>query len=233
MKKKLLGTIFFIEIEKREFFMEVIEKIKNLQELLLLQLSDYGFEKKRKNVFVRKKNDCIQYITILETKIKNQNKIHINVKIGFSYEIINRIISFIQEKKYEKKWMTANINLGTLINNKEPYGFYISEESEIDCIVENIMYNLVEYAIGFWNDYDDLKKFYTALKEKRSIIEMSTIALKRPEWNLLALSILLEPKSFETILEEYDDVLVKNNFSIEKIKGKNLKYDIVEESKLL
>lgn len=114
--------------------------------------------------------------------MKGRNETHIIILVGFSYEKVNRVISFIQSQKYDKKWATANLNLAALVNPKQTYGFY---------------------------------------------------TLKGPEWNLLALSILLNHNDYEAIMNEYETEFLKNNYTVEKIRERITNYDVVKESMLL
>lgn len=210
-----------------------LKQIAKLEELLLLQLNKYGFRKKRKNYFIKKVDDCIQHVSILETNVRGTNEVHINICVGFTFEMVNRVISFIQCEKYNSKWATANINLAFLINPKKTYGFYINDETEVNSIVEDIILNLKKYAFEFWYSCDSMDKFYKKLIKKDELIRMSTFALKRPEWNLLALSILLQEDYYDMIINEYQEEFKKNNYTLEKIRERIINYNVVEESILL
>jgi len=197
-----------------------MEQIQRLEEMLLVQLGKHGFKKKRRNTFVRKENDCIQHMTILSTKKRGENTALISINIGFTYERINKIIAFIQEERYDNRWATASINLATLINRNEPYNFYINEEQQLDSTVEDITKNIESYAFDFWGKSNKLEKYYDLLKSENEIIRMATFPLKRPEWSLLALSILLKKDSYYEILQIHREDFEKNNFSINKIRSK-------------
>ena len=210
-----------------------METITRFKELLLLQLKEYGFGKKKNNLFTRTVNDCVQHISVLETKVRGKNEVHISVSVGFTYEIVNKTISFLQCGQYDNKWATANINLSTLINSNKVYGFFINDETDANTVSENIVGNIKEYAFAFLNDFDDMDKFYQKLYARDSLVRMSTFALKRPEWNLLALSIILHKEVYEEILNDYLEDFVKNKYIIEEVKNRIKSYNVVEESVLL
>lgn len=210
-----------------------MEQISELKDLLLSKLNGYGFKKKKKNFFIRKVGDCTQHISILETKTKGIEKIHIRISVGFTYEIVEKAISFIQYKKYDNRWATANINLATLMDSKKTYGFYINNATNVSPIVEDIISNVKEYAFEFWDSCNTMNNFYKKLLSKDEIIRMSTFTLNRPEWNLLALSIILQKDSYDKILNEYQEDFNKNNYVLEQVKERIVKYDVVKERILL
>jgi hypothetical protein len=210
-----------------------LDQVVKLEQVLELQLNKCGFKKKRKNFFVNKVGDCIQHISVLETKMKGRNETHIIILVGFSYEKVNRVISFIQSQKYDKRWATANLNLAALVNPKQTYGFYINDETDVNCIVEDIILNLKRYSFDFFSSCDNMDKFYLKLINKDELVRLSTFALKGPEWNLLALSILLNHNDYEAIMNEYETEFLKNNYTVEKIRERIINYDVVKESMLL
>jgi len=201
-----------------------------MQELFILHLKEYGFRKKRKNFFIRTINESIQHISILDTKVKGKNEVHIYISVGFTYDLVNKAISFIRDVNYDKKWATANINLSSLINNNRIYDFYINEKTDIEYVVTDIIQNIKEYAFEFWDSCNNMEKFYNKLLNRDDIIRKSTFTLKRPEWNLLALSIILEKGNYNDIINDYKEDFEKNKYLIEDIKMRIGNYDIVKES---
>ncbi len=180
------------------------EKMLQFDEELLKYLSEFGFTKKRRHYFARKINDCIQHISIVETKKKREDKVHISISVGFTYEKINEIISFIQDEKYDARWATASINIGSLMNINVPYCFFMENETDMCPIVQNILLNIKKYAFDFWEGCDTLAKYEDKLLSKDKNVVRSTYTLKRPEWNLLALSLLLKNISVKQIYGEYE-----------------------------
>ena len=205
------------------------EIMVELDGMLAKQLSYYGFKKKRKHVFVRRQGDCLQHISILETKVRGMSQVHIMVCVGFQYEKVDKVISFIQNKKYEAKWGTANINIDTLMDSKVSYGFYVSESTELEPIVLDIFHAIEKYAFTFLNSCDTLDKYEKMLSERDENVRKSTMTLKRPEWNLVALAIILGHRKIEDIFEEYEEDFGKNLPLLQVAKERIMKYDIMAE----
>ena len=55
--------------------------VYTLEEKLLQGLQEYGFKKKRKGYFIRKIQNCIQDVTVLETRIRNKQEVHVTIGI--------------------------------------------------------------------------------------------------------------------------------------------------------
>lgn len=196
----------------------ISEKMKEFDNELLKQLSSYGFKKKKKHLFIRNQEECLQHITILETKIKGEDKVYINICVGFKYEKINRLISIIQNEKYDNRWATANINMSSLMNLSEPYGFYLDEKTDLELIIQQVFYAIKNYALAYFESCDTLEKYEAMLLCKDDNVIKSTYTLKRPEWNLLALAIILERNNIEEIFEEYE-----NDFNASTFPSRNIK----------
>jgi hypothetical protein len=211
----------------------ITKKMLELDDMLFERLREYGFKKKKKHVFSRKVGECLQHISILETKLKGKAEVHISVCVGFTYEKINKVISFIQNEKYDKKWATANINIASLMESRKPYGFYVSEETNLEPIIQDLVHNIEEYSLSFLDTCDNLEKYEKMLIEMDEKVRNSTYTLKRPEWNLLALSILLNHNEYEEVLEDYKEDFKKNLSLMQVAKEKIKKFDVVKESDLL
>jgi hypothetical protein len=199
---------------------KALEKIDEIETKILTELTYHNFKKKRKNLYVRKVNDCVQSICILETKQKSRREVHISIVVGFTYEKVNEVISYLRGEKYNSKWQTASINMSTLISNNTPYGFNINEETEVDKVVEDIVGNIEKYSLVFLDENAELRKYYTKLRERDAMVTVATMALNKPEWNLLALSILIDSGSSEQIIDEYESEFKKRKFAKEELQYK-------------
>lgn len=198
--------------------------VYTLEEKLLQGLQEYGFKKKRKGFLIRKIKDCVQNVTVLDTKIRNKQEVHVSIGIGFTYEKVNKMVFYLRNKKYDSEWGTGSDNLGTFIANKKPYGFYISGNTDIDIVVEDILFNVKKYAFVFWEESDTLEKFKMKLEEKNNNIHFSTYSLFRPEWNLLALEVLLNGDRVEEVIDEYLDFFNKEGHTKEQLLGRIKEY---------
>ncbi len=205
------------------------EKMNEFDNFLAILLGEYGFKKKRKHVFIRKQGDCLQHISILETKVRGKSQVHIMVCVGFQYEKIDKVIYFIQNKEYDAKWVTANINIDMLMNTKVPYRFYISENTELKPIIQDILHVVECYALNFWESCNTMEKYEKKLLEKDRIVVKSTAAQKRAEWNLLALAIILGHKTVDEIIEEYEEDFQKNLPLLQVAKERIKQYDVLKE----
>ena len=198
--------------------------VYTLEEKLLQGLQEYGFKKKRKGYFIRKIQNCIQDVTVLETRIRNKQEVHVTIGIGFVYKEVNKMVFYLKNKKYDSGWGTGSDNLGTLIANKKPYGFYISSDTDIDKVVDDILFNVEKYAFDFWEESDTLDKFKSKLEEKNNRVHSSTYSLFRPEWNLLALEVLLNGDRVEEVIDEYLDFFNKEGHTKEQLLGRIKEY---------
>lgn len=205
------------------------EKMAELDSMLARLLSDYGFKRKRKLKYVRKNGDCLQHIIITETKVRGVSQVHIKVHVGFKYEKVDKAICFMKNIEYEAKWATASINVGTLMDSKVSLGFYVNESTELEPIVLDIFHVVEKYAFSFLNSCDTLDKYEKMLSERDKDVRMSTFGLKRPEWNLLALAIILGHRSVEEIFEEYEEDFKKNLPLFQVAKERINRYDVRKE----
>ncbi len=198
--------------------------VYTLEEKLLQGLQEYGFKKKRKGYFIRKIHNCIQDVTVLDTRIRNKQEVHVTIGIGFVYEKVNKMVFYLRNRKYDSGWGTGTNNLGTLIANKKPYGFDINSNTEIDKVVDDILYNVQRYAFDFWEECDTLDKFKRKLEEKDNWVHSSTYSLFRPEWNLLATEVLLNGDRVEKVIDEYLDFFNKEGHTKEQLLDRIKEY---------
>jgi hypothetical protein len=115
------------------------------------------------------------------------------------------------------------------MNSKVPYSFYVNESTQLEPIVLDIFHAIEKYAFNFLDSCDTLDKYEKMLIERDKIVRKSTITLKRPEWNLLALAIILEHRKVEDIFEEYKEDFEKNLSLLQVAKERIMKYDIKTE----
>ncbi len=208
---------------------DIREKMKEFDNMLLKQLSCYDFKKKKKHMFIRKQEDCLQHISVLETKVRGESRVYISICVGFTYEKIDRVISFIQNEEYDNRWATANINITSLMNAKTPYGFYLDESTELEPIIKDILFAIESYSLGFLESCNTLDKYEKMLLDRNENVRKSTYTLKRPEWNLLALAIVLGHKTIEEIFEEYEDDFKKNIALLKIAKEKIIEFRAIKE----
>ncbi|MCM1253314.1 MAG: hypothetical protein NC321_10875 [Clostridium sp.] len=206
---------------------DIKEKMLEFDNLFLKQLSYYGFRKKKKHVFVRKQGDCLQKLTITETKIRGEPTIYINIHVAFSYEKINRVIYFIRNEEYDASWSTASTNVCSLIKDRNLFGFYVSESTELEPFVQDISCNIVPYALDFLESCNTLDKYEKMLLDRNEDVRLAPV--KKIEWNLLALAILLGHRTVEEILDEYEDAFKKNLSLLQTAKERIKEYDVVKE----
>ncbi len=115
------------------------------------------------------------------------------------------------------------------MDSKKPYGFYISEETDLEPIINDIVHAIKEYLLGFLENCDHLEKYEKMLKEMDEKVRISTFALKRPEWNELALAILLS-RNHEEVFEKYRKYFDTNPVLLQVAKDRIKSYDSMKES---
>ena len=152
--------------------------------------------------------DCIQHICFVETKIRGVDQIHIAVTVGFTYVELNKLIYFIQNEEYKVRATSIN-DMSALVENNEIYRFYISGDTNLIPIVNAIIRDIKKYALDYLDSCNTMEKYRKELIERNEKVRLGIYGLKRPEWNLLALELLLNYDGYKKILEEYDDFLSK------------------------
>ena len=170
----------------------------------------------------------MQKFSITETKIRGEPTVYINIHAAFSYEKINRVISFIQNQEYDAVWSTASANVSSLIKDRKLSGFYVSESTELEPFIQDISCNIVPYALDFLESCNTLEKYEKMLLDRDENVRGA--ALKKPEWNLLALAILLGHRTVEEILDEYEDAFKKNLSLLQVAKERIKEYDVAKKS---
>lgn len=196
------------------------EKILELDKLLADELIQFNFKKKGNHKFKRNVNQCIQHISFVTTKVRGKDEVYINIYVGFTYPKLNETICFLKQEKYDKRWSTSNINMDSLVNLPNVYGFYINETTEFIPIVKDIMYNIEKYAFPFLDNCNTLEKYEKMLVNRDEKVRISTYTLERPEWNLLAISLLLHPHKCDGIIEEYYNDFEKELSLLENARQK-------------
>lgn len=199
------------------------DKLLELEHILGEGLREFDFYKKRKYRFEYKIEKGIQHILFSPTKTRGKEEVYITIHVGFSYPDLNRIIAFIRNEQYRKELPTGSHNLYYLINPREPYEFYIDRNTVVTPIAEDIVFNIERYAIPFLDKCNTLEKYEQMLLEGDDVVRRSTV--KRPEWNLLALSLLLERNNIDYLIEEYYDDFAKNLTLLQVAQEQIKKYD--------
>ena len=186
------------------------EKIKELDSLLVEKLSVYEVKRKSRLIFYRKVGDCIQHICFVETKIRGVDQIHIAVTVGFTYVELNKLIYFIQNEEYKVRATSIN-DMSALVENNEIYRFYISGDTNLIPIVNAIIRDIKKYALDYLDSCNTMEKYRKELIERNEKVRLGIYGLKRPEWNLLALELLLNYDGYKKILEEYETDFKSNH----------------------
>ena len=78
------------------------EKMKEMDSLLGEALKKYDFKRRKKGIFKRVINDCIQEVCISETKIRGEEKVHIYIILSFTFKKLNNLIMYLQNDYYYK-----------------------------------------------------------------------------------------------------------------------------------
>lgn len=201
----------------------VKDKLVELDNILGEGLKRFGYRRKRMYRFECKIDGGIQYITYLPTKTRGKEEVYIDIYAGFNYPDLNKIVSFIKNEQWRKGFSSASHNIYILINPKKIYGFYIDQNTDVAPIAENILLNVEKYVFPFLEKCNTLEKFESMLLKKDDLTRRST--LERPEWNLLALSLLLERNNIDDLIKEYYDDFSKNLSLLQVAQEQIKKYD--------
>ena len=135
------------------------DKMKEMDSLLGEALKKYDFKRRKKGIFKRVINDCIQEVCISETKIRGEEKVHIYIILSFTFKKLNNLIMYLQNDYYYKGWGTSGININSLINGKDIFGFYIEKNTDLTPIVEKITLAIENYGLPYFESCNSYEKF--------------------------------------------------------------------------
>lgn len=200
------------------------EKIIELDDFLSQELKKYGFKRQKKYTYQCKIEGGIKIISFVTTKTRGKDETHIYILAGFNYPELNKLVYFLRNEPYEKVWLTASINIGYLINPRKVYGFYINQYTDMKAVEKDILSKIVECAFPFLDKCNTLEKYESMLLSGDEAVLRS--AFRRPEWNLLALSLLLERHNAEDVIEKYYDDFAKNLPLLQTAQEQIKKYDV-------
>ena len=201
----------------------VKDKLVELENILGEGLKKFGYRRKRMYRFECKIDRGIQYISYLPTKTRGKEEVYIDIYAGFNYPDLNKIVSFIKNEQWRKGYSSASHNIYVLINPKKIYGFYIDQNTDVAPIAENILLNVEKYVFPFLEKCNTLEKFEAMLLKRDDLTRRST--LERPEWTLLALSLLLERNNIDDLIKEYYEDFSKNLSLLQVAQEQIKKYD--------
>ena len=89
------------------------------------------------------------------------------------------------------------------INGKDIFGFYIEKNTDLTPIVEKITLAIENYGLPYFESCNSYEKFERQLYSGNEHIIYNLIF--KFEWNILALSILLNEHTTKEIIEKYHD----------------------------
>lgn len=165
-----------------------------------------GFKKKDSKTLIRCQENCNQYITILFNKVKGSESGYLQYNIQYSFESINKIVAYLKERQYDKKWVTGSVNLSTLVQNGKVFRHFIDLSTDTNYIVNEVYQLTKNYAYKFLDDYNTVDKFIKGLEENNNIVSLSTAALNKREWNMIASYLLLkENDKIKKVIEAWEN----------------------------
>ncbi|MCR4833095.1 MAG: hypothetical protein K5900_05935 [Butyrivibrio sp.] len=191
-----MSDIKDVYIEFEECFTKLVAKI--------------GFKKVRKKHYIRMIGQCIQHINILDTKIKGQQAINIRISVGVTYTEINKKVAELRMKKYDSGWATGAIDLGALSIPPENLTRYLTLESNVLILCEELFEKIESNASRFWDKTDSAEKMLVALLNDDKEVCSSTSGLWRPSWTSLAIVCVIDPTRINEVLKKYEDFFAKN-----------------------
>lgn len=194
------------------------EKIIELDDLLAEMFKRYGYKRKRKRTYHCKIEGGVQEIHFSPTKTRGKDEAYIDIYAGFDYPELNKIICFLRDEQYKKTTFTAFRNIYPYINPKKLYGFYIDSLTDVIAIADDILDKFEKYVFPFLEKCNTLEKYEAMLLIKDQ--ETKRSALQPIEWNLLALSLLLNRNNSDKVIEEYYDKFAKDSNQLAILKEK-------------
>ncbi len=192
------------------------EKYKEFLELLGEYVHKYNFKNKRKGYYQRKIGECIQYIQITSTKTRQKDEIHIMPIVGFEYVKLDKVIAFLKNRHYEKGFGTGSLTFSCLRDDNKTYAFYIDGNTDIFPIVSVIVDNIEKYALDYLDSCSTLKKYENMLLTEKE--KMTYSAVMKYEWNLLAVSLVLQRNNYNRIMEDYKTDLSKDRIAFNNVQ---------------
>ncbi|WP_026513223.1 hypothetical protein [Butyrivibrio sp. LB2008] len=189
---------------------DIKDVFKSFEECFRRRAEEIGFTKARKCKYVRRVGQCIQHINILDTKIRGQQAINIRISVGITYVEVNKKVAELRVRKYDSKWATGGVDLGSLSVPVENFSRYLVLDTDIDALCEEIFYRIEANASQFWAKTDTMDKFMQGLLDDDEDVRSCTAGLWRPSWTSLALACLTDQSKLREVLEKYKDFFIKN-----------------------
>ncbi len=179
------------------------EKIKELDFLLAKKLLNYGFKRKKKNTYIRNAGEGVYGISLAETKVKGQEKIHVYIMLTLNFEHLNNLIMYLSNDYSYEGWESIAVNAVNILQGDNPFGFYIGKDTNLEFVVNKLIENIETYCLHIFDDIDTYKKLQSKLyTDDKSIINWLVF---KQEWYFLALAIMLGNYSVNDVLEKYCD----------------------------
>ena len=193
--------------------MSAQDKVKELEgNILNIALQENGFRRKKKMFYSRMKGECTQSITLLDSKIRGQDRVYLGIAYGISYAEIMPYICYLEGFKYDKNDTLIQMNLTNLVKEVRPYGYYIDEKSDLETIAKDIIEKIKKYVVPIWNDNETLRDFMLHMDNKES-----GLGFVNKEWIFLALALKNDPNTCKEVLKEYQSVIehsCKRHFAV-------------------
>lgn len=192
------------------------EKLMELDGLLAEMFKSYGYIRKRKHTYHCKIEGGVQEIHFCPTKTRGKDEACIDIYAGFNYPELNKVICFLRDEQYKKTMFTAFRNIYPFINPNKFYRFYIDPLTDVVAIANDILEKFEKYVFPFLEKCNTLEKYEAMLLNKDEGTRRS--ALQPIEWNLIALSLLLNRNNSDEVIEEYYDEFAKDLNQLEILK---------------
>ena len=198
------------------------EKINELDNLLAIKLSDYGFKRTKKSTYIKNVNEGVYGINLSTTKVKGKDKIHVYVMLSFDFERLNNLIMYLMNDYSYKGWKTIAINAVNIVPDDNVFGFYVEKDTNLELIVNLIIKAFEKYGLHIFDDIDTCEKFQKKLYEdNKSIINW---LVYKQEWYFLALAVMKNNYSIDDIIEKFINEFSNIDGTIEELR-KRISYD--------
>lgn len=166
---------------------EVIDKlvIEGLSPVMLNE----GFKLKNNRIFFRKVNDCKQELVVSFRYIKGTESGYVTVTPNFSYENIEKIVSYLKGEQFKKGWPTAAANIGNLRPQREFIEWPLTLTTDVNELSKLINEYIKDYAFPFWNDYSSIENLINGYENQDPRLTLNGSGYR---WRMVAANYILK-----------------------------------------
>jgi hypothetical protein len=166
---------------------EVIDQlvIEGLSPVMLNE----GFKLKNNRLFFRKVNDCKQELVVSFRYIKGTESGYVTVTPNFSYENMEKIVSYLKGEQFKKGWPTAAANIGNLRPQRVFVEWPLTLTTDVITLGKLISEYIKDYALPFWNDYSSIENLIKGYESQDPRLTLNGSGYR---WRMVAANYILQ-----------------------------------------